>query len=175
MKPRFTFHPAPPETIAESWRRVCKGIEPSPAIAFGPEYDEPRPRAHEGYSLILDAHALTNGRACGDDAIGLLWVQKPSVTTSVIAFGLFAEYRGHGLGPLVRDAIYARVFANPTVHKLESCVYTSNLRSLATLHGERGRSREEGRQRDSIQIDGIYYDRVLFGITREQWEQVATP
>jgi len=170
---RFSFHVMQPAAIAEAWRRVCRGIEPTPAIAFGPEWAEERPRAGDGYALILDDHAIANGRACGDEAIGLLWVQKPCETTRVFGFGLFPEYRGYGVGPLVRDAIYTRVFENPAVRKLESCVYTSNPRSLATLHGERGRSLEEGRQRATIQIDGIFYDRVLFGITREEWERIC--
>ena len=155
--------------IGRAWDRLCEALDP-PDIAFGPEWRETRPRARDRYYLAWwDLHVAPTQK-CGEGDVGLVWTQRPSPTTVAWGFGLWPEYRGAGLGPDVRDAAYAFIFETwPEVYKVESEVYTSNLHSLGALHGRRSRSREEGRQRATVQIRGAFYDRVLYGIDRDEW------
>ena len=166
---RFRFLPIQFGDASRAWTRACQGIDP-PDLAFGPEWRQPRPRAGEKYFLIWDDHHPAQGRTCGDGPVGLLFVTWPSETTVSFGMGLWAECRGQGLGPTVRDAIYAFLFSDLAIHKLESQVYSSNGQSLGALHGQHSRSRLEGRQLESIRIGAAFYDRLLFGITRDEWE-----
>lgn len=151
-----------PADATKYWALLCEGLDPIEAV-FGPEGRDPRPRAQDTYWLArLEAGAL----------IGMIWTQRPSQTTVAFGMGLFASCRGRGLGPRMRDAAYDFVFQMPGVHKLESQVYSSNDRSLLALHGPFRRSREEGRQRETIQVNGVFYDRCFFGITRREWQEV---
>lgn len=155
-------------TIAGLWAQLCEGIEPLEA-AFGPEGREPRPRAKDTYYLAWDEEHL--GRhACGAGAVGLVYTQRPAPTTMVFALGLFRECRSRGLGPIVRDAAIVHCFGEPEIFKVESEVYSSNAHSLGALHGTHARTKPEGRQRATICIAGMYYDRLLFGLTRPEWE-----
>jgi len=159
--------PIDPQDASRYWMRACDGLEP-PDAAFGPEWRVPRPRPRERYfQAWLDP--MVPGRACGDGSLGLVWTQRPSPSTVVFGMGLWETCRGLGCGHLVRDAIYDFVFSDLTVYKLESEVYASNRQSLGALHGRHARAREEGRQRETIRVNGIYVDRVLFGITRGEW------
>ncbi len=159
--------PIYPQDAPGYWARACEGLDP-PDAAFGPEWRVPRPRASERYFLAWH-DPMAPGKACGDGALGLVWTQRASPSTVTFGMGLWKEYRGRGWGHLVRDAIYAFVFEDLTVYKLQSEVYASNRQSLGALHGRYARSREEGRQRETIRVQGIYYDRILFGITRGEW------
>lgn len=164
---RFRFLPMHFGDVTRAWARACEALEP-PDLAFGPEWRQPRPRAGEKYFLIWDdQHPLR--RACGDGTIGLVFVRWPSETTVTFGLGLWPDCRGQGLGPAVRDAIYAFLFSDPAIHKLESEVYSSNGHSLGALHGRYGRSRLEGRQLETIQIGEAFYDRLLFGLLRDEW------
>jgi RimJ/RimL family protein N-acetyltransferase len=166
---RFRFLPIQFGDATRAWERACRGIDP-PDLAFGPEWRQPRPRAGEKYFLIWDDHHQLVGPACGDGPVGLLFVSWPSATTVSFGMGLWVECRGRGLGPDIRDAIYAFLFSDPAIHKLESEVLSSNGHSLGALHGRYGRSRLEGRQLESFQIGHAFYDRLLFGLLRDEWE-----
>lgn len=154
-------------TIADLWRRVCEGIDPL-EVAFGPEGRDPRPRKCDTYYLIWDDDHVEY-RACGDGIMGLVYTQRPAPTTARFGMALLPEYRGKGLGTAVRDAAYDLCFSDSNVWKLESEVYSSNEHSLAALHGKHGRSALEGVQRATIRIGSVFYDRLLYGITRPQY------
>ncbi len=155
-----------PQVIADVWRRVCAGLELE--AVFGPEGRDPRPRAKDTYFLAWDPDHLDR-RPCGDGAIGLVYTQRPAPTTMAFALGLFPEYRGRGLGPIVRDAAIELCFDDPAIYKVESEVYAGNAHSLGALHGKYARTKPEGRQRATICVRGQFYDRLLFGLTREEW------
>jgi RimJ/RimL family protein N-acetyltransferase len=104
--------------------------------------------------------------------VGLLWVSWPSESTVTFGMALWPLCRGLGIGWRVRDAIYEFLFSDAAIHKIETCVYSPNSHSLAALHGAKARAVEEGRQRETIRIDGVYYDRILFGCTRARWAAV---
>lgn len=152
-----------PQEIAAAWKKACEGLV-EPAAHFGPEWRTPRPRAADTYYLLL----LESGDVEGD--VALIWTQAPSPTTRSFGMALFPNARGRGLGPLVRDTAYELIFEDPVVHKLESEVYSSNSLSLEVLHRRFPKSKLEGIQRETIYINGTYYDRHLFGTTRDEWE-----
>jgi RimJ/RimL family protein N-acetyltransferase len=160
---------AEPRSIAALWVQVCEKITPLEA-AFGPEGRAPRPRPQDTYYLAVDEEYLEAGWTCGDGCIGLVYTQRPSPTTMTFALALFPIYRGQGYGPVLRDATIAHCFADPAIFKVESEVYSSNAHSLGALHGKHARTKPEGIQRATICVDGTFYDRRLFGLTRSEWE-----
>lgn len=164
----FEFQHALIDGVADHWSELCEGISP-PDLAFGPEWTDARPRPGERYFLIWDAGHILRGTKCGDGTVGLLFMSQPAQTTVRYGFGLWPLCRGLGLGHRVRDAIYDFLFSDPAIHKIESEVYSSNRHSLDALHGKHGRSVEEGRQKETIVIDGVFFDRVLYGCTRARW------
>lgn len=177
MSDRFQFLAANPVDLPHFWARLCAEIDP-PDLAFGPEWQQPRPRPGEWYFLIWDGRHPGEGRACGDGTIGLIFLREPSPTTVSFGIGLWPACRGQGLGPAACDDAYDFIFSTfPGIHKIESEVYTSNQRSLAALHGpeagRRYRPHEEGRQRATMAIQERYYDRVLYGYTRDEWWEIA--
>lgn len=169
MSDRFRFLPVQFGDATRYWTKLVTGYEDA-ALLFGPEYQDPRPRAGEKYFIIWDDHHVQPGKTCGDGPVGLMFCRWPSATTVSFGFGLWATCTGQGLGVPVRDAIYEFLFSDAAIHKIESEVYEGNTRSLGALHGRHARSTEEGRQRQTIQVDGVYYDRVLFGTLRAEWE-----
>ncbi len=165
--------PADPSLVPACWSRLLAGIDP-PEAAFGPECRDPRPRAGDTYFLAWHEAGLEQGWACGEDIVGLVYTQAPAPTTRRFGLGLFPAYRGHGFAPGLRDAALALCFREPAVHKAETEIYTSNGASLAAYRRKAPRMRVEGQQRATIQVNGIFYDRLLLGITREEWGQTRT-
>lgn len=148
--------------VPACWSRVLEQLDP-PEAYFGPEYLALRPRAHDTYyHAVLSSHF-----------VGLAYTQRPASTTMVFALGLYPEWRGKGLGPTVRDAIIRHCFGHPEILKLESQVYSSNARSLGALHGKHSRLPLEGRQVATIVVSGRPIDRLLFGITRPDWQALC--
>ena len=158
-----------PAAIQRLWGRICEDLAPMPAH-FGPEGLAPRPRPQDRYwGLWLDEHGAT-GKACGDGRlIGLAWTQAPAPTTRTYAFGLFPEARRQGHGVCVKTALLEHCFSEAAVQKVETEVYSSNPVSLAILHGPDDPMTGEGRQVATIEIAGVFHDRMLFGITRARW------
>jgi RimJ/RimL family protein N-acetyltransferase len=148
--------------IVELWNRVCKGLA-DPTIHFGPEWTIPRPR-------LLDTYYAVSPVDQRNEDIALVWIQAPAPTTRTFGMGLFEEWRGRRLGPLVRDTALEICFHDPVVWKTESETYGSNLWSLRVLHERHPRTKPEGIQRATIKIGETYYDRHLYGLTREEWE-----
>ena len=156
------------------WARILDGLDP-PEAAYGPECHAARPRPEDVYycALLDPEAAAAMGRRDGDRMVGLAYTQRPAPTTRVFGLGLLREYRHRGFGPLLRDTILAHCFSEPEVAKVESQIYTSNAHSMGALHGKYARMREEGRQRETIVVRGRPYDRVLFGITRGEYEGLS--
>jgi RimJ/RimL family protein N-acetyltransferase len=70
----------------------------------------------------------------------------------------------------VKQALIDRCFEKTDIHKVEAEVIGANLWSLKVLHGIDDIMTEEGRVRETVYIDGHYYDRIFFGITRSVWQ-----
>jgi RimJ/RimL family protein N-acetyltransferase len=140
------------------FRSACGGLR-NPALQFGPEWIVPRPRPGEAYYAA----------ALSSTVVGLIWIQAPSRSTRTFGLGLWEQWRGRRLGPVIRDVALTLCFTDPDVWKVETEIYTSNDRSIRVLHQRFGRMTEEGIQRDTIQVDGVYWDRLLLGLTRSEW------
>jgi RimJ/RimL family protein N-acetyltransferase len=153
-----------PWGVQDYWQRLLEGITPMPEAAFGPECRDPRPRIRDTYYCVVMPGA----------EVGLAYTQRPAPSTVIFALGLFREHQGRGLGPQLRDLVLAHCFADRNVHKVETEIYSSNTHSLGALHERHGRMQIEGVQRETIIIGTKPYDRVLLGITRNQWEQTKT-
>jgi hypothetical protein len=146
--------------IRAFWWRICEDLHPMERH-YGPEGAVPRPRSHDSYSVVT-----VDGLP-----IGLAWVQAPSSTTRAYGFGLFPECRKLGHGICVKQALIDRCFEEASdIHKVEAEVIGANLWSLKVLHGVDDIMTEEGRVRETVYIDGQYYDRIFFGITRSAWQ-----
>jgi hypothetical protein len=158
-----------PQSIKALYEQVCEGILPLES-AFGTEGRDPRPRPQDTYYLAVDDEHMNTGWACGDGCWGFCWTQRPAPDVMAFALGLFQMYRGRGLGPVVRDALVAHCFSNPEIAKVTSEVYACNLHSLGALHGKHRRTKPEGRDFNALCIDGTYYDRLRFGLTRDEWD-----
>lgn len=157
----LVLQPEPAERAPQLWARACAGLDPLEAC-FGPEGRAPRPRAGETYwTAWLDPMA--------PGPVGLIWTQRPAPTTATFGLSLFEAWRQRGMGALLRDAALVLAFLEPETWKVETEIYLSNERSLTVLHQHHGRMREEGLQRATIQVGGRYYDRLLVGLTRDEW------
>lgn len=164
---------ADPGEIAGWWARVCEDLHPMEAH-FGHEGRAPRPRIQDAYLAVWLDESLAPGKSCGDGRLlGLAWLQRPYAGIRAYGFGLFPECRGSGHGVCVKSALIARCFSDPDVHRVETEVYASNAWSLCVLHGVDDPMEREGVQREVMSLGGRSYDRVLFGILREEWERSA--
>lgn len=150
------------QAIASAWARVCEDLHPLEGH-FGHEGRVPRPRAQDSYYAVSLAEA----------ALGLAWLQRPYPGIRAYGFGLFPEARRQGHGVCVKRALLTRCFSDPHIHRVECEVYSSNVWSLRVLHGPGDPMAREGVQREVMALNGRYYDRVLFGITRSTWEAIA--
>lgn len=159
-----------PEDVVRLYARICEDLHPMQAH-YGPEGATTRPRPQDCYWAVWADEHLYPGRSCGDGRlIGFAWTQAPNATTRTYAFGFFPECRRHGLGVSVKEALIARAFAEVGVNKVECDVYSCNVWSLRVLHAPDDSMKLEGIQRATIQVGGVFYDRHLFGLTREEWE-----
>lgn len=160
---------ANPDETRGWWRRICEDLSPMEAH-FGHEGRVPRPRVQDTYLAVWLDESLAPGKGCGDGRlIGLAWLQRPYPGIRAYGFGLFPECRKLGHGVDVKESILALCFGDPNIHRVETEVYSSNPWSLRVLHGVDDPMTREGVQREVMLLNGRYYDRVLFGITREEW------
>jgi RimJ/RimL family protein N-acetyltransferase len=165
MDVRLTLVPMAEEKVAAQWARLMQGLNP-PEAHYGPEFRTPRPRPQDRYYDVLADHA----DVAAAYVVGLAYTQAPSPSTRVFGLGLYEEHRGKRLGALLQAACLDLCFRNPYVHKVETEVYASNRHSLGALHGRYGCMIEEGRQRGTIMVEAQPIDRILFGMTRAEWE-----
>ena len=163
---------ADPEDIARWWARVCEDLHPMEAH-FGHEGRAPRPRVQDSYLAVWLDESLAPAGGCGDGRlIGLAWLQRPYPGIRAYGFGLFPECRSLGHGVCVKREILSVCFSDPDIHRVETEIYSSNPWSLRVLHGVDDPMTREGIQREVMELNGRYYDRVLYGITRSEWEGV---
>jgi RimJ/RimL family protein N-acetyltransferase len=83
------------------------------------------------------------------------------------------ELRGHGYGTeslqLLRDHLFRKVGA----HRLEAMTGAFNSGAMKTLH--RNGFVREGVLRQAVFINGVWQDRVLFSLLRQEWEDGSQP
>ena len=82
---------------------------------------------------------------------------------------IFRAYRGRGLSWDARRILLAYGFNELRMQKFNASCLETNLPSICSLR--RSGCTEEGRIRRSVFTSGQYYDELLFGLTREEFEE----
>ena len=80
------------------------------------------------------------------------------------------DYWSNGYGTEAARLIIRYGFEQLNLHRINSFAISFNERSLR-LHLRVG-FKEEGRQREAVFKNGNYYDHVMFGLLREEWQEL---
>jgi ribosomal-protein-alanine N-acetyltransferase len=81
------------------------------------------------------------------------------------------KYAGHGLMTEAVSLILPFVFNTLGLHRIHAAFLPNNVASRRVL--EKNGFREEGYAENYLQIDGRWADHVMFGLTRERYDQTA--
>ncbi|NEA50186.1 GNAT family protein [Streptomyces sp. SID10815] len=81
------------------------------------------------------------------------------------------EFWGRGHGSAALRLLVDHLFGAYPLHRLELDTWSGNERAVRAF-GKLG-FREEGRRRSAVLVAGERYDRVLFGMLREEWANSA--
>lgn len=79
-----------------------------------------------------------------------------------------AQFRGGGYGSDAIRVLLRFAFLEMNLNRVGLEVMSYNTRAIATY--ERLGFVHEGRQRETVILDGVYYDILLMGILRREWE-----
>lgn len=121
-----------------------------------------------GNKINLVIEALDQGENKPIGNIGFVnIIQKDRVAELGIAIGE-KDYWSKGYGTEAAQLLIRYGFEQVNLHRINSSVFAFNERSLK-LHRKLG-FQEEGRQRKTHFRNGQYWDRVMFGLLREEWE-----
>lgn len=101
---------------------------------------------------------------CGINSID--W--KNSVASAVIFIG-DKEYRGKGFGTEAMKILLYFVFNQININKVRLNVYSFNVRAIKSY--EKCGFKKEGILRQEIFRDGKYYDTIVMGLLREEWDR----
>ena len=102
--------------------------------------------------------------------IGSVELEDINYGDRVAMFGITVgekDYWNQGYGTEAARLIIRYGFEQLNLHRINSYAYSFNERSLR-LHRKVGFV-EEGRQREAVFKNGVYYDHVLFGILKNEW------
>lgn len=97
----------------------------------------------------------------------------PNERHGTFSFGIsiFREYRRRGYAEEALRLLFRYMFCERRFEKCNSeCLDTSE--GSIRLHRKLG-FKEEGRRRRSVYASGAYHDRVLFGLLKEEFEEVC--
>ncbi|GAB1333042.1 GNAT family N-acetyltransferase [Streptomyces sennicomposti] len=81
------------------------------------------------------------------------------------------EFWGHGHGSEALRLLVDHLFGAYSLSRLELDTWSGNERAMRAF--TRLGFREEGRRRSAVLVEGDRYDRVLFGMLREEWANPA--
>ena len=81
------------------------------------------------------------------------------------------RYRGRGYGPEAIGLLMEHGFVQLNLHRVYTGAYAFNEASLRAL--TKCGFRREGRQRQAVFTDGRFWDNVLFGILRTEWQKLS--
>lgn len=140
------------------WRACLVGIDPR--LTFGPEVPTIRPRSDEECFIAIRGDGVT---------IGMWGLQWPTPTTARVWAAILPEHRGQGWGVPLQRARVKYLFTKRNAKKVEYGVYTSNPHSIH-VSSKSDTMKVEGVLKDHIEVDGIMYDCVLFGVTLPEWK-----
>lgn len=84
-----------------------------------------------------------------------------------IGIALFAEHRGHGIGPEAQRQLVTYLLSTTTANRLQAGTDVDNIAEQRAL--ERVGFRREGVQRGLYFREGEWRDSVMYGLLREDW------
>ncbi|GAA1195925.1 RimJ/RimL family protein N-acetyltransferase [Kitasatospora gansuensis] len=120
-------------------------------------------------SAVFTVEDLTDGRVIGMADYRDLDPYGGSATLGVTIGE--REYWGRGHGSEALALVVDHLFGTYGPHRLELDTWSGNERAVRAF--TRLGFREEGRRRSAVLVAGERYDRVLFGLLREEWARRA--
>ena len=81
------------------------------------------------------------------------------------------ELRGQGYGSETLRVLRNFLFSERGAHRLEAMTGAFNTGAMRTLH--RNGFTREGVLRETLLINGIWHDRVIFSLLRSEWERLS--
>ena len=79
------------------------------------------------------------------------------------------DYLGHGLGSAALQAWIDYLFENSSVHKIEAHTWSLNPRMMHVA--EKLGFKHEGTERQLVEWQGVWQDRIRYGVLRKEWER----
>jgi RimJ/RimL family protein N-acetyltransferase len=96
-----------------------------------------------------------------------LWCNFPNTLEWEIGWHFLIEHWGKGFAAESAKAVLKYAFANFRVNRIMACPNAENIRSVALC--ERIGMIREGRIREVRLINGVYYDEIIFGILKREF------
>lgn len=118
-----------------------------------------------------DGGVLTVEETGGGRPIGMVDYRDLDPYEGVAEVGIFIgerDFWGRGHGSEALGLLVDHLFGTFPLHRLELDTWSGNERA-ARAFTKLG-FREEGRRRAAVLLAGVRYDRLLFGMLREEWE-----
>ena len=94
-------------------------------------------------------------------------INEQSGTFSTVSF-ILKDYRRSGHAERAKDLMLRYMFGERRFQKYNTVCMESNTAIIA--HLKKLGCKEEGRRRRTIYTNGRFYDQLLFGLTKEEWE-----
>lgn len=106
-----------------------------------------------------------------DELVGwvTLWEPNQKDGNFTLGIGIFREYRHQGYATDALRIMLRYGFYEMRLHKCNSGCIETNIGSIK-LHKKLGFI-EEGRRRQSLYTNGRYYDELMFGLTRDEFDE----
>ncbi|MGY5120432.1 GNAT family N-acetyltransferase [Streptomyces sp. 900105755] len=143
---------------------------------FGPVTAE---AIRTGFDTMLrltprESAVLTVEDLAGGTVIGMVDYRDLDPCAGVATIGVTIgerEFWGRGHGSDALRLLMGHLFGAYGLNRLELDTWSGNERAVRAF--TRLGFREEGRRRSAVLVQGKRYDRVLFGMLREEWESPA--
>lgn len=123
-----------------------------------------------GTGRLMFTITTLDGQSVG--GINLNSIDEKNGTFSV-GMQIDRDHRGKGYGTAAMEIVLRYAFYERRLNKYYGSVLESNIAS-ATMLKKLG-CVEEGRRRQMVYSQGRYYDEILFGLTREEFERNYPP
>lgn len=124
-------------------------------------------RAGTDFTYFLFLHSEPGAPLVG--GITLSNIRRRAAQFVNLGYWMGQPYAGHGLMTEAVGAVVPFCFDALGLHRIHAAFLPDNMASRRVL--EKNGFREEGYADNYLQIDGRWADHVLFGLTRERYEQ----
>jgi RimJ/RimL family protein N-acetyltransferase len=123
-------------------------------------------RGDSGNVFFLSAETISDGQYIGYCSCKLDWKNR---TASVICFVGAPANWGHGLGTDMLSTLCRFLFSELNVNKVSGTLLSHNERGIRL--GEKCGFKVEAVRRQAVFRKGVYLDRIVVGLLREEWEE----